>query len=363
MASDETPTTNPPAGNSAAGARQAGGTAYDGPADTSAGSGSTRGGPSAAARPGRTSPPTARAVRILNALAAAAPEPLGVSEIGRRVGLAPSTCLGIVNELTWAGYLVRDQTGPRYGLGPALALIGRAAEHSRPTFRAARAGIEHLADELGLLCSAASVVGGDITVLGLAGTPAGTPPLVEVGARYPFAAPVGVMFAAWDTDAAVDAWLDRAPVALDPARVDRIRDVVRTCRAQGWLAERLTDVERDLHRFLPELGTHGEGERGRRALAEAAAVFSHRDYLLGDLADASGDADATHPVSTICVPTFDVDNRPDLILSAYVMRPDVTTAEIRRIADRLSACAAAVTALVGGRDPWRNPPPRRPETA
>ncbi|WP_436771022.1 helix-turn-helix domain-containing protein [Yinghuangia sp. YIM S09857] len=304
-----------------------------------------------AARSGRTSPPTARAVRILDVLAAAAPEPLGVSEIGRRVGLAPSTCLGIVNELTWAGYLVRDGSGPRYGLGPALALIGRAAERSRPTFRAARAGIEQLAGELGLLCSAASVVGGDITVLGLAGTAAGTPPLVEVGARYPFAAPVGVMFAAWDTDPAVDAWLARAPVSLDPDRVDRIRDVVRTCRAQGWLAERLTDVERDLHRFLPELGTHGEGERGRRALAEAAAVFSHRDYLLGDLDDAP---DAAHPVSTVCVPTFDVDNRPDLILSAYVMRPDVTTAEIRRIAERLGACAAAVTALVGGRDPWRD---------
>lgn len=297
---------------------------------------------------GRTSPPTERTVRILNALAAAAPDALGVSEIGRRVGLAPSTCLGIVNELTRAGYLVREP-GPRYGLGPAVALVGRAAERSRPALGAARAAIERLAADLGLVCSAAAVVGGDITVLALAGNGAGSTPLVEVGARYPFAAPVGVMFAAWDTDDAVASWLDRAPLPLGADRVARIHDVVATCRTQGWLAERLTDVEQSLHRFLPELGTHSEGERGRRALAEAAAVFSRRDYLPGDLDDGAG---AVHPVSTVTAPTFTVEGRPDLLLSAYVMRADATAADIRAIAARLRDECGAITALLGGRDPW-----------
>jgi DNA-binding IclR family transcriptional regulator len=299
-------------------------------------------------RSGRASPPTGRVVRLLDALSRRAPEPVSLAQLARQVDLAPSTCLGILNELVDADYVVRHSTGPRYSLGPMLVTLGQVAQRSQPALGLARQQITALAAELGTVCTVATLAQDEIVVLARVGDSSGIQPSVEEGSRFPFFAPIGVMFAAWDSDDRVAAWLQRAPLEFEEERLARLQQVISSCREHGWLVERLTDVERTLHQVLPTMVRHPGNAQVRPALTQAAALFAQRDYIVGELPD-----DGVCSVSVMCAPTFTADGHPDLVLSVYVMRDDAPAIEVRRIAGILQRCADAVTGSVGGYDPWR----------
>lgn len=99
--------------------------------------------------------------------------------------------------------------------------------------------------------------------------------------------------------------------------------------------------------MLTAKGRHRQPRSGPRPVP--AHQQAGRDCLPGDLDDGAG---AVHPVSTVTAPTFTAEGRPDLLLSAYVMRADATAADIRAVAARLRGECGAITALLGGRDPW-----------
>ena len=73
---------------------------------------------------------------------------LGVTEIGRRLGLSVSTAHRITRALVRAGYLDQDHDSERYRLGRMVAVLGRAAN----------AGL-NLAEAEALLATAAEVSG------------------------------------------------------------------------------------------------------------------------------------------------------------------------------------------------------------
>jgi DNA-binding IclR family transcriptional regulator len=299
----------------------------------------------------RQSPPTDRVMRVLGLFASVAPERLGLSAVARALGLSQSTCLGILNELTRGGFLVRHAPGPTYSLGAALMLLGQAAQASLPGLEPASAEAAVLADELGAVITVSAVIGREIVVLDRHGVSSGSEPFIDAGARFPFHAPIGVMFAAWQDDATVDDWLARAPVELPRAQVTRIGKVVRACRADGYLVERLTEAEQQLHRFLPGLGQRDGDERVARALAHAVLVFAQRDYLSSELRRGERCS-----VSVISAPCFGPAATPDVLLSLYVMQPDIEVDRVLDVAAELRRAAARVTADVGGRNPWHTEP-------
>ena len=290
--------------------------------------------------PARRSPPSARVTAVLGALADAAPAQRSLAEVARATSLSASTCLGILNELAAGDWVVRHRPGPTYSLGPAAVVVGQAAQRSYP----ARVGLSDLADELGLVCTAASVVGRHIVVLDRSGPPGG--PAVAPGTRFPFVAPIGVMFAAWQPDAVMKQWLDNAVVALDDERVQRTLEVVETCRSLGWMAERLTEAERTLHELLPGFDGSSGTDAVWRALAQATDIFGYRDYVRDELR--SGRCS----VSVVAAPTFDRDGRPDVFLSAYVMERSITVTHLRSVATKVRAACDEITAAAGGHDPW-----------
>jgi DNA-binding IclR family transcriptional regulator len=112
------------------------------------------------------------------------------------------------------------------------------------------------------------------------------------------------------------------------------------------MAERLTDAERTLHELLPFAGSDGT-DAVWRAVAQAAELFGDRDYVREEL-----EALRRCSVSVMTAPAFDADGGPDLWLSAYVMQPSVTVSRVRALGARLRQAADAVTASVGGYDPW-----------
>jgi DNA-binding IclR family transcriptional regulator len=294
----------------------------------------------------RNSPPTLRVVNLLNLLAADPRRSLTLTAIAGQAAITPATCLGILNELAQAGYVVRhpDRT---YSLGGALVSVGAAARDSRAGISQARIELRALGEELGRLCTASSVIGDDIVVLDVAGPVRDATPLVRVGSRFPFLAPVGLVNAAWHGDAVITRWLERAPVELPAKKLSRLRAVIASARQQGYMVERLTNVEANLHQILPMAFANAGSEATRRALAEALMIFADRDYLTNEL-----ERPATSSVSVICAPCFDADGRPELVLGVYVMEVKVTIAAVRRIATRLRAACDAVTTSIGGRDPF-----------
>jgi DNA-binding IclR family transcriptional regulator len=294
----------------------------------------------------RSSPPTKRVLGVLNLLAAEPADRRTLTAIATALGISPATCLGILNELVAGGYLVRhpDRT---YSLGGALVSLGAAARDSRPGLGPARDGLQALSDDLGRLCTASAVIGDQIVVLEAVGPSGGAAPMVRAGARFPFTAPVGLVNAAWYPDETIAAWIDRSPVALAPDKLDRMRSVIATSRQQGYLVERLTNVEPNLHRLLPMAFSGANDDAARRALGEALLIFADRDYLTDELEEPEASS-----VSVICAPCFDADGRPELTLGVYVMEIDVPIGEIHAVGRRLRQACDRVTAAVAGHDPW-----------
>jgi DNA-binding IclR family transcriptional regulator len=293
----------------------------------------------------RRSNPTRRVTSILGLLAAESPKPLTLSVIAKTLGLSLSTSLGILNELREVGYVERHEESKGYTLGAGVLELGQAARQSKPALGVARSEMLRLHADFGKVCTVATAVGGQVVVLDRVGDAENVGQLGTAGSRYPFDAPVGLMFVAWERDDVVEAWLDRAPIELEQSRLRRMRAVITACRQTGYLVERMTEVDVRLHRMLRLV--EREPQAVSQAFATAAAIFGERDYLVQELSR------GTHAsVSVICAPAFDVDGRSHLILSMYVLDEHIPVRATREMAARLRAACDAVTRAEQGFDPW-----------
>ncbi|MEU8899136.1 helix-turn-helix domain-containing protein [Nocardia sp. NPDC048505] len=290
----------------------------------------------------RRSAPTTRVVQVLDFLVEQRGKRFGLSELARELDLAKPTCLGILTELTAAGYLVRDPLARTYGLGPALIAAGRVAQDSFAISAIARTELAKLSARYRTTCTASAVVGEQILVLESTG-----PGLVKVGASYQFAPPVGLMYVLWDTDAAFDAWLAKPPTV--PVRQDesRLRQVVADCRERGYLVESMTSAGGKLYSLLAGVAARELPDELRELVAELVTSLGERVYLGSDLRPRK-----EHPVSLLAAPTYGGDGRQNMVLTMHVGAA-VTGAEIDRRGKVLVAAADAVTDASGGQRPTR----------
>jgi IclR family acetate operon transcriptional repressor len=88
-----------------------------------------------------------RAFEVLQCVKAA-PEPLGVSDIARRLGLNVSTVYRLVRALEQAGFVEQDADTRRYRLGMAIAGLNRVLYHQR-RFDEARPELRRLREATG----------------------------------------------------------------------------------------------------------------------------------------------------------------------------------------------------------------------
>jgi DNA-binding IclR family transcriptional regulator len=289
--------------------------------------------------PGRTSPPTARVVAVLEHLASRPDRRFGVSELARRLELSKPTCLGIVTALTEAGYLVRDDADKTYRLGPTLITLGHRAQQSLRVSPAAHDELRTLAAAFAATAALSGVVDDRITVLDLV-TPPGARPGVEPGQSYPFAPPVGLMFVLWDDDA-TRRWLAKEPTIPLRTDTDRLDRVIAGCRADGYLVERRTAAGRRLYALMAGMSATLPGEL-QVLLAELVSDIGERVLLRTDSADGG-----RHDVSVISAPVFDRDHRQVMVVSLHVDAA-LTHREIDTRATALVAAANAVTVQLSG---------------
>lgn len=294
---------------------------------------------------GRASPPTDRAVRVLDFLSQHPQERFGVSELARRVELSKPTCLGIVTTLTKSGYLIRDERDKTYRLGPALITLGHRAQESMRVSPAAGEELRRLSTRFATTAALSAVVDDRITLLELVAPP-GARVGVEVGQSYPFAPPVGLMFVLWDDEAVRD-WLAKEPTIPLRTDTERLHRVIAVCRADGYLVERLTPGGQRLYALMAGMSNSLPDEL-RALLGEIVSDIGERVYLRGE----NSEAGQRHDVSVISAPVYDHHRRQAMVASLQIGRA-LTDAEITERARELVVAADALTAQLGGVTPRR----------
>jgi DNA-binding IclR family transcriptional regulator len=297
----------------------------------------------------RASNPTGRVVAILDFLAARPERPYGLSELARSLGINKATCLTVLGGLVQAGYLLQDPEAKTYTLGPSSLALGNAALVRFPAVGPARAVMEALAEELGVVCTVMVRANNNLVVLTEAGTPGPLRATVSrVGLRTPFIPPLGATFIAWATPTEFESWMARAQPALADSERTELRRVVATIRARGFHVTQLAAGETTPIREY-ELAAAVDPEK---TLSDVVTAMARRvRHQSNPYAVTEIEPSTRYIVSIVAAPVFGEDGRPLLSLVLEGFRWRVDGQELRRIGERLVGAARGLSLAVGGRPP------------
>jgi len=283
-------------------------------------------------------------MRVLELLAEHPRESFTVSQIAERLRIVPSTCLGILTELTAGAYVTRVPDTKRYRLGPAVLALGRAAQEGFGVIELVRKDLERITAKSGFPCTVSTVAEDLIVVLHRVGPVGKFDQFVQAGQEYPYAPPSGVVFAVWMSDEEMDEWLASYP----PAQVDRKRlaELAESSRRLGFIVERFSETSARSLTLLARLVEHEDDPDMRRAFEEIISIFPDRYYLDHEL-----EGEDLLPVTLVCAPVYGPTAHPDFLLGALVFAT-VTSKQLFEIAEELRLAGSRATEKLGGKDPW-----------
>jgi DNA-binding IclR family transcriptional regulator len=291
-------------------------------------------------------PAVERAGRILDLLASQPGPGLTASQAAARLGLSKATCFSILQCLTAMGWVVRDEAGKIYGLGPELVRLGWASVEQAPGIAVARREMFALARDLDVGCFACRLVGDDMVILDRAGLEAGVFDLPALDAlRVPARPPLGSVYYAWSPPAEIEAWLHRAADVPGERELEANRRALDAIRERGYSVGGGIEVQLQLEHLLERLGTSHRDERLQLALTLA-------DLVRGTPA-AADRAGGHHPISHLLAPAFDAGGRVALTLTIVGRPGQVHDGNVERYARPLLTAMDRITASAGGRHPDR----------
>lgn len=284
----------------------------------------------------RRAPAVERAIAVLNTLAAHPSRRYTLSEIARDCSINKATLHAILGELTSAGFLVRDDAGKTYGLGPALIALGNSATGTYPAAETAAPEMQTLSDELGLDVVASANIADEIVILARAGVPRPFGVSIQPGQRLPLTPPLGTVFVAWSSDEIVERWLKRLGPAAKKQTVDHFRKAVDAVRTRGFSVGLEGSHRPRRPRTASKGGSLEEEMRGVRL----------EEYALLDI-----EPKATYYVNHIGAPAFGPDGEVAIALFLIGFTGPVPGTVVERDATKLLQVAARVTKSIHGRAP------------
>ncbi|MET8979996.1 IclR family transcriptional regulator [Streptomyces sp. NPDC004539] len=162
---------------------------------------------------------------------------LGISELGREVGLNRSTTYRYVATLAKLGYLRQDPESRKYSLGPKVVDLGFAAINSMEITRVAGPFLQALSDETGYTVSMAVLDGPDIVFVDRRrSSRAGAFALglhLHVGSRLPaYCTSLGKVLLAHQEPAALRDLIDRTDLARRGPRTITAREQLMVALAR-----------------------------------------------------------------------------------------------------------------------------------
>lgn len=211
-----------------------------------------------------------RALDILEVVTSSGP--IGVTEIGRRIGLKPSTAHGLIRTLTSRGYLAR--AGQQYRTGPAAVSLavewGRAKElvpHVEPI-------LTELSATRFVASTATVLIGREARIVASTPSPGPIGLRVEYEAwKDPFELGTGQVLVALGEQSLWDEFISRSSVT--PRMHPSWRQVLSQIRTHGVAFKLSRDPRALVSMAMPVLG------RGGEAIC-AIGVFAPA-YLAGDV--------------------------------------------------------------------------------
>jgi DNA-binding IclR family transcriptional regulator len=302
-----------------------------------------------------SAPAAAYAIRVLQVLKAAAPEQLGVSEIGRRVGVGKATTHRIVMTLVEEACLVQNPINKAFSLGPALISLGEAAAGDGNLLSAAKAALKELAAQTGLTASVFRLLP-DARLVAVASVrgPGDFPIRLPFGeAIFPLTAITGLAEIAWASARQADqlrsATLARGLAAYDEDREAFVEDV-RFARDHGYtwgvvLGGNPKIQGKEVLRWLNEAAALGIGRKSQKA----------RDFQLSQIERLAQEYDPENkrpaPLFGIAVPVFDDNGLVVLQVAVYAFLSQVPPSAVPRLANDVISAARQIMSQIGGRAP------------
>ena len=289
--------------------------------------------------PKASSPPTARVLDVLEFLARRGQDGTAprLSDLVRDLGLTHATAHSIMKTLCERGWAVRDPQRRTFTLGPALAAVAARAATQRSRRQVARAAVHQLAKDLGYPAGMTERVGDELVITAFDLGPCQVSD-VAAGDRLPFAAPFGVVFAAWENSEERRAWMQRGSIT-GPAQARRLDDLLAATRERGYSIERMTPAAAQAAKAMATLRDDPAARPVRRLmdglLAEIAGLGLH---------DADGTGGDPRPVTAVSAPVFDPHTgQVTASVGVYPLRP-LSSERADEIGRQVTRATAAVNA-------------------
>ncbi|MDA8044374.1 MAG: helix-turn-helix domain-containing protein [Actinomycetota bacterium] len=290
----------------------------------------------------------ARAVAVVEFLASNPNQTFTLSEVARRCNLRKSTAKVVLSCLHHAGWLTRSPVDLRYGLGPMLIMIGRAADEARPEVNLARPVMLDLSLRLHCECVLNATTGGEIVILestapgGLSGR------YLASGQRGPFVAPYGAVFVAWRSRADRSDWYNRPPG--DPNRIGQLDQILDECVKRGYVVTIQSDPRERMMEIIEEASDQLTTEEIRVLMRSHLANLSPDTYLTGRLRK-----NDRYLVNAVQAPIFDARGIPAFALSVHIGRTLDGTA-VAELGQAVRLAAGTVTAVIADHAPYHPTP-------
>lgn len=284
------------------------------------------------------SPPTARVLDVLEAVAGRPGTRWTLTDLTRTTGMTRATAHAVLSTLTERDWLRRDPSDKAYVVGPALSLLGRHLAAARPADVLAGDAAAKVAAETGYTAVVVEVVADAVVVVDVAAAPGRTTP-ITVGSKVPYVPPFGPGFAAWAPDEERERWLGRAE-AVNPALGDRLRRVLPVIAERGYSLERFDSASASVFEALALLQDDVLGDAVREVLGRVLATLTQVDFLPEEL-------HGEHVVTSIAAPIRDGDGR---VVLNVVLQPRGTHSadDLRAMGETVRHAADAVSRSIGG---------------
>jgi DNA-binding IclR family transcriptional regulator len=170
-----------------------------------------------------------------------------LADLSRKTGISKASAHSVLLALVDIGFVRRHERPVAYSLGPTLAELGQRARASRDIRELADHELAELSNVTGCSTMVGAVRGEEIVVVSALSVPHPFGMSVQPGARLSFAAPVGMLYAAWSSESEIERWVERASPPLPARRREALRQELETVRNRGWSATVRSDPKTHPH--------------------------------------------------------------------------------------------------------------------